>query len=227
MSSQLTPKQVLALHYLIHTREEPAISEFKLLETSERKSLEKAGLIELQKRERIHPNKRKTYPQYIVLTDKAWDWVSKNYNAQLPRAKNTLPNYEAILIEALLKTIGANLELRGISLADFLQLQEKKTVDSESTVSAVTASINLEEKIREAYLKASDGSYNVRVRLSELRQHLANLPQAEIDKILGDMELDEKLVLMPLNDPQAIRDEDEKAAIDVGGNKRHILYMKG
>ncbi len=39
------------------------------------------------------------------------------------------------------------------------------------------------------------------------------------------MQLEEKLMLYPLDDPCEITPEDEKAAINVMGRKNHIIYI--
>lgn len=211
MSFQPTPKQALALLDLLLTSEEPAVSKVKPeLKPAERETLAKEGLIELEQRGRS---------KHIVITDKVWDCALDDLIVE-----GTKSPYAATVLQHLLERLKDYLRSNDISLAEFLHFQNKKIADSANTE---IASENLAKEIRKAYLEVSGGRYNVRVRLSELRQHLDNLPRAEIDKTLGEMELAGQLSLMTLDDPQEIRSEDEKAAIDLGGPKRHILYMKG
>lgn len=212
MSFQATPKEALVLWNLLTNTEEPAVSKVKPKFTrAECNPLVAAGLIELEKRGQS---------THLVLTDRAWAWASENQPVKFPpKSTATVP-----VLEALVELIVTNVQLNKITLAEFLRPRHQSTTDSDA-ISTISAS--LEEKIRAAYSKASGGSYNVRVRLSELRQKVGDLSREEIDKTLGEMELSGKLVLMPINDPQAISSEDEAAAINVGGHQRHIVYMKG
>jgi hypothetical protein len=202
VSFQPTPKQALVLWKLLITREEPAQSKIKPeLKSAERKSLVSAGLITLKKRDRA---------EHIILTDKAWDWAVEHFQVAFPKkATSAIP-----VLEALLQLVGDYLQSNQIPLSDFLVTQTKP------------AGKNLEEKVREAYTRISGGCYNVRVRLSELRQYLSKLSRTEIDETLRSMQRAGKLVLMHLDNPQDIGNKDEQAAIDIGGHKHHIVYME-
>lgn len=211
MSSKPKPTEALILWDLLLTGEEPAMSKVKPdLKRSKREILVKEGFIELEKR---GPS------THIVLTDQVWDCALDDLVVE-----GTKSTHAATALQHLLGKLKDYLQFHDISLEEFLRPQSEAITESDSRLSTPK---DLEEKIREAYSKVSGGSYNVRVRLSELREHLDNLPREEIDKVLSEMQLAEKLVLMTLDDPQEIFPEDEKAAIDMGGPKRHILYMKG
>jgi hypothetical protein len=211
VSFKPTPKQALALLDLLFTNEEPAVSKVKPeLKPSEREKLAKEGFIEIEQRGRS---------KHIVLTDKVWERALDDLIVDGAKSP-----YASTVLQHLLEKLKEYLQLQDISLAEFLRFQNKAMLAS---VNISVGPEDLEAKIREAYSKVSGGSYNVRVRLSELRQSLSDIPRADIDRTLGEMELAGQLSLMPLDDPQEIRPEDEKAAIDMGGPKRHILYMKG
>ncbi|MEL7004164.1 MAG: hypothetical protein AAFN93_15700 [Bacteroidota bacterium] len=228
MSFKATPKQTLALWYLIALyvadNKEPTKGDFPILRGAERKPLELAGLIEYEKRERILESKRKSYPEHIVLTDRAWHWAENNSDIKFSDSK-----YGVKILEKLLPKVIANLYKREIRLTEFLLLKEEISLKDSVEVSSekVIDTNFLEEKICEAYSKISEGDYDVGVRLAELRKHLGDLPRVNIDKILNAMGSAKKLILMPINDPQSISLEDEAAAIDVDGEKRHIIYMEG
>jgi DNA-binding MarR family transcriptional regulator len=87
---------------------------------------------------------------------------------------------------------------------------------------------DLAGRIRSAYLNASGGSGNVRVRLSQLHQLLADIPKKDLDAQLVRMQTQGQygLVLWSLDDPFDIRPEDEAAAVSVAGIRRHIVYME-
>jgi hypothetical protein len=211
VSSQPTSKQALTLWDLLLTGEEPSVSKVKPeLTPSEREKLAREGFIEIEQRGRS---------KHIVLTDKVWERALDDLIVE-----GTKSPYASTVLQHLLEKLKEYLQSHNISLAEFLHSQHKAITGS---ANIAIAPEDLEEKIREAYLEVSGGSYNVRVHLSELRQHLSDISRAEIDKSLVKMQRAGQLSLMPLDDPQEIRPEDEKAAIDMGGPKRHILYMEG
>ncbi len=213
MSSQQKPEptQALILFDLLFTGEEPAMSKVEPeLKPSKREMLVKEGFIELEKRGRS---------THIVLTDKVWDCALDDLIVDGTRSP-----YAATALQHLLGKLKEYLQCNDISLAEFLRPQEKETTDLDEISET---SEDLEKRIREAYSKISGGRDDTRVRLSELRQYLGDISRTEIDKILSVMQQAGKLTLMPLDNPQEIHPEDEKAAIDLGGPKRHILYMKG
>ncbi len=210
MSFQPTPKQALVMWSLLIIGDEPAVSKVRPeLKPAERKPLIDFGLIELVKRGRS---------THIVLTDKAWDWAAGHFEAELSKS-----NYAAPILQELLKKLGHYLNHHQIPLVEFLVYKNTTIEHSESGAAVLS---DLGAKIREAYLKASGGEYNVRVRLSQLRQLVDDLPQAEVDKVLIKMGLAGKITLMHLDDPQEIRPEDEQAAVNIGGQKNHIVYMR-
>jgi diguanylate cyclase (GGDEF)-like protein len=85
------------------------------------------------------------------------------------------------------------------------------------------------DAIRQAYLALSDGKPNVRVRLADLHKQLPEFSPEEINRVLSELAKDQAAgtVLYSLDDPQGITAADEKASIDVGGEKRHVVYMEG
>jgi hypothetical protein len=203
---QPTPKQALILWKLLITGEEPAVSKLQpALSPEERTFLVEAGLIELEKRGRS---------THVVLTDQTWQWAANNFDVSLCQS-----SFAISILEQLLQTVGAYLKGNRIPLAEFLAPR--------SQMAAEQLVAPLEQRIRTAYLTASGGVYNVRVRLAQLRRSLPDVAPQHIDQVLGDLELAEKLVLMPLDDPQEIGPDDEQAAVTVGGQPRHILYLRG
>ncbi|MEO0517132.1 MAG: hypothetical protein AAF171_07510 [Cyanobacteria bacterium P01_A01_bin.116] len=220
-SSPQKPTPSLVLWELLVTGEEPAMSKTKPnLEAADRKRLAEAGLIELETRGRA---------THILTTDKAWDRALDDLIVEGSRSP-----YASTVLQHILTKTKQFLSKNDISLAEFLRSEDsvaassdtEETSDNESGSEAEASSTELAEKIKVAYTKVSEGRYNVRVRLAALRKHLESFSKKDIDRVLGEMELSESLVLMSLNDPQDIQDKDEAAAVDVGGQKRHIVYMK-
>lgn len=220
MKINLSPKQNLVLWQLLITGAEPAISKVKPeLTIQERKTLVDHGLIELVPRKRS---------KHIVLTDKAWAWASEQKLAALSRSP------DPALLQMLIQKVQAYLQTNDISLAEFLAPPEAVASDTTTTEeapkgnSALTAlTTTLNEQIQAAYYKITQGQWNVRVRLADLRKHLAHSSQEAIDAALRQMQLEGQSVLMPLDDPKGIEAEDEAAAVNIGGDRRHIVYLKG
>lgn len=218
MSFSPTPKQALVLWKLLITQEKPKKSELKpKLTKEELDELEKEGLLEIVERKKLREEGKidlKGRGKHAVLGKNALTWASSNFDIELYSSKYT----KAVtpLITELLRLVALNMDARDISLSDFLGVSDN----------AVEIPEDLEEPICKAYLSLSNGRYKVRVRLADLRRQLGGLPREEVDKTLGEMELDGKLSLMKLDDPTDIFPADEEAAIDLGGAKRHILYMK-
>lgn len=180
------------------------------LTPAERKTLEQAGLIRLEKRSRA---------QHVVLEDKAWDWAVENYDVEL-----SLSQYAVPVLQKLLVKLGQYLRSHSISLADCLTVSPAP----EPTPDDKTASgTHIEERIREAYAQIPASSSGFRVRLLKLRSHLDDVSPRLIDETLSKMQRRGELSLMPMEDPQEISSEDEEAAIDVGGgDKRYFVYIK-
>jgi hypothetical protein len=202
MSFQPTPKQALVMWSLVITGDEPAVSKVKPeLKPAEREPLIDFGLIELVKRGRS---------THIVLTEKAWDWAAGHFEVELSKSNFAVP-----VLQGLLSKLGSYLKHHNIPLVEFLVNENPPPLLPD-----------LEEKIREAYLKASGGGYNIRVRLSQLLQLVDDVSRSEVDKVLIQMDLAGKITLLHLDDPQEIQLEDEQAAVNIGGHKKYIFYMK-
>ena len=220
MKINLSPKQTLVLWQLLITGDEPAISKVKPeLTVQERKVLVDHGLIELVQRKRS---------KHMVLTDKAWAWASEQSVTALSRSP------DPALLLTLIHKIQAYLQAHEISLAEFFAPAEvtvseptptKETPKDNRTLAMVTTTLN--EQIQSAYYKITQGQWNVRVRLADLRKHLIHSSKEAIDAALRQMQLDGQSVLMPLDDPKGIGADDEEAAVNIGGDRRHIVYLKG
>lgn len=219
MSFKPNPMQTLVLFRLLFTGEEPKISDMKQLNPKNRKALADAGLIELEKRGRA---------QHILLTDKAWAWAQENLDAEISRQARTNEAFEALLLR--LKQF---LKIKEIPLAGFMAAAQMaaapngKSDAQPDQVQMQDPNGDLSERIRKICFALSDGKPNVRIRLKDLRKQIPDVPRDVLDGALLDLQKAGRLVLMHLDDPQERTPEDEAAAIDVLGFKRHILYMEG
>jgi hypothetical protein len=87
--------------------------------------------------------------------------------------------------------------------------------------------IALEDRIRKVYLDATGGVWNQRVRLSDLRRRLGDVAKEAFDAALLKMQQASQLVLFRLDNQREITDADREAALNVGGEPRHVLHMVG
>lgn len=208
-----SPKQVLALWNLLFTGEEPAISKIQPgLNPKERRQLQEAGLIEIEKRGRAG---------HIILTEKAWAWAASHLEADISSSK-----FAGIALRGLLGRLQRHLDQKTFTLAELLAIEEEPVLPAHADLEPEPDS--LAERIQAAYLRASGGGSNVRVRLKDLRRYLPGVPKPRLDAELVRLQREAVwgLVLWSLDDPLDIGPEDETAAVEIGGVKRHIVYME-
>ncbi|MEO0540487.1 MAG: hypothetical protein AAFZ80_06440 [Cyanobacteria bacterium P01_A01_bin.105] len=209
--SQLKPMQQLILWNLLITGDEPKMSVFK---PAARQPLLDQGFIRLEKRGRA---------SHIVLEDKAWDWMndqvqSPDFTVALPqRATTAIPVFEALLVR-----MGGYLRSQDIPIHEFLS-----TVGAAATQPIKETTEPLTTQIRQACEAIMQNSDDFRIRLSQLRQHLAPVPTLDLTGTLIQMQQSGQLSLRPMEDPQEITEADEAAAIDMGGkDKRYFIVLK-
>ena len=87
---------------------------------------------------------------------------------------------------------------------------------------------DLAARIKAAYTAVTGGRSNVRVRLSVLHDYLEDIPLDLLKTKLIDLQREGrfKMVLWSLDDPRDIGPEDERAAVEIAGIRRHIVYME-
>ncbi len=233
MTPDPSPKLTLLIWVLLFTGEEPSLSQVKpKVSPQERAWLEAAGLIRVDKRGRF---------KHIVLTDKAWGWAAEHLDTAFSHKSLAA----APALSGLLKRLKAFLEAKELALADFLQPSPaqpgpepapKPRFDSKpepgprtdgpaAAASAIPAP-GLEAAIARAYLQASGSAWGVWVKLAEIRRRLPDVSRADLDRELLRLERARRAILYPIEDPEALRAEDEAAALVVAGFKRHIVLMK-
>ncbi|MDZ7760475.1 MAG: DUF87 domain-containing protein [Desulfovermiculus sp.] len=88
MSFTPSPLQTLVLLRLLFTGQEPKQSDVKQLKPQARKEMIQAGFLELEKRGRAY---------HLLLTDKAWAWISDNLDSQIPANARTVDTLQALL----------------------------------------------------------------------------------------------------------------------------------
>lgn len=222
MSFRPSPRQTLALWKMLFSDEEPKQSDFADFlgknGARAREELVKAGFIQLEKRGRA---------KYVLLTDHAWAWASENLDAEVSLSKYATP-----VLVALLGKLKAFMESNNVVLAEVLRQPEQAVPkgDGSETTDPIRFRADgfvSDELIERAYYQVSRGKANARVRLAALRELLPGISKDTLDSLLLSMQSKGKLVLYSLDDPREIGPADDAAAVDVGGFKRHIVYMGG
>lgn len=91
---------------------------------------------------------------------------------------------------------------------------------------AAAGPARLEAAIVRAYLQASGSVWGVWIKLAEIRKRLPDTPRADLDRELLRLEKAKRAILYPIEDPEALKAEDEAAALTVAGFRRHIILMR-
>ena len=172
-------------------------------ETREPRPSAKSGVIVVQKKK----NENKRDASWIEVTAHGWSWAAENLDAKV---SDHSPAAGPIL-EAWLTRLKHYTQRSRVPLAEIM--------------TAAKRPIQLPERITEAYLAISGGNWAKRVRLSQLRDKLHDVRRQDLDETIVGMQSQKKLVLYALDNPSEITDQDQHAAIMIGREPRHILYM--
>jgi len=173
---------------------------------ADRDALERARLVSVDKKRR---------PLHVELTDRGWAWAAANTTAALPaRSSNG-----TVVLAALLARLGAYMAAADVALADIINPANPAPGSQHDTKQ------ELGLRIRAAYLAESGGVVNQRVRLAAIRARLADVGRAELDGALVALELGGDGGLLALDDPTEIGPADRAAALQVGVQARHLLWL--
>lgn len=212
MSDGIPPLLVLLMWNLLFTGDEPMMSKAKPgVDKKKLKPVLDAGLIVLEKRGRAN---------HLVLTDRAWQWAEEHLDAEFSPRANATP-----ALAGILPRLKNYLKQTGTPLAELLSAEEAAVEDA--VEAPAPAQVSIDESIRRAYLARSGHRWEVRVRLAQLREDLGAYAREEQDRALLRMQSEGRLVLYRLDDPQDTFEADRAAALYLGGDPRHLVYMKG
>lgn len=215
MAVKLEPSQTLLLWRLIGLGGQFQSDIKPAIDAKDRKALEKAGLIdENNKRKKDGKGKELIF---LEANDSGWAWANENLNAALPeRSQSAGP-----ILQAWLTQMQRHMRASGVSLSQIFSADESNGISTDGAVSTEVA----EARIRAAYQKITGGKWGRRARLSELRLLLEDMSRDALDAALRDLQRARRLVLYPLDDPREIAPADEAAAIRMGGQPVHIVYI--
>ncbi len=186
------------------------------VERAEREALEQSGLITVEKRVR---------PFRLEVTDHGWRWAEEHLADALP--DKTFGG--AFVLRAWLTRLQSFMLARGVGLAEVLGPQadgEAKSADTGPTIASPAVDYDrLRERIRKAYLEVTGGSFNKRALLRDIRQKLQNVDRSHLDDALNRMQRDDEASLMRLDNSVEITEADRTAALYIGREPRHILWI--
>ncbi len=211
MSDGISPLLVLLMWNLLFTGDEPMVSKAKPgVDKKKLAPLLEVGLVVLEKRGRAN---------HIVLTDRAWQWAEENLDAPFSNSTNV-----TIALRGLLPRLKHYLKQSGTPLAELLGALD--AAEEARPDFPAPGQLSIDDAIRDAYLALSGGQWETRVRLAPLREQLASFPKEAQDQALLQMQSSGRLVLYRLDDPQDTFDGDRAAALYIGSDPRHLVYMK-
>jgi len=189
------------------------------IKKAEREALLRAGLITEEPRARA---------KWLEVTDRGWRWAEEHLSDSLPDKSYG----GAFVLRAWLTRLQAFMRARNIGLADVLGSQERRpqSVNDRGAVATPEGRAPLDyqmlrERIRKAYLDVTGGSFNTRALLSDIRERLRDIGRDMLDGALKRMQREEDASLMQLDNRAEITDADNAAALYIGSEPRHILWI--
>jgi hypothetical protein len=208
-------KQTLVLWALLANGGEGFGNEIKPeVEKAEREALLKAGLISVEKRKRAF---------WLTVTDRGWRWAEDHLSDSLPDR-----SYAGTLILAgWLRHLHVFMRATKTSLAEIMAPLSSDTArcGKPEMVGSSTDRSSLNERIRAAYLSVTGGSFNKRALLADLRRHMSDIDRNVLDDALVRMQRQGDAALMQLDNRPDITQADREAAIQIGQEPRHILWI--
>lgn len=86
------------------------------------------------------------------------------------------------------------------------------------------SSVELHGRIREAYqaVTARPGAW---VSLADIRRKLADVPRADLDAALRGLEREPDVNIVPQSNQKVLDDDDERAAVTIGDQRKHFLAI--
>ncbi|MGC4070605.1 MAG: hypothetical protein QM784_39235 [Polyangiaceae bacterium] len=220
MNFRPNPKQALLLWRMLTatTEEERSPMQSKAkpeLKPAERAELLRVGFLELDKQKR---------GARLVLTDTAWAWASSDNHVELLKSNSAIG---ATALEGLLRRLIPFLQAREISLGELFSetIAPKKERDAQDAVAVEEQSL-VKERVERACRELFARKPGTAIRLTQLRAQLKEVPRSAVDAELARLHAAGRIALYRDDNCAAVTTDDERAALSVGGEPRHLLYWK-
>lgn len=159
----------------------------------------------------------------LSATDKGWAWAAENLHAALPGRSTA----GCAILQGWLTRLGGYIGATGVPLSEILAPAPAARADAPPQRAERPAddAATLRERIRAAYLAITGGSFSRRALLRDLRERLPDVERAALDTALLRMQVDGDASLMQLDNRIEVTDADRAAAIHIGSEPRHILWI--
>ncbi|MFC4585200.1 hypothetical protein [Sphaerisporangium corydalis] len=156
------------------------------------------------------------------LTDDGWARLGREIGHGVERPAGSAGS----ALVAVLGGLHVFMERTGNKLADiFAPVETAASLDDQPSPVAPVSSADpeVEARIRAAYARLGrPGSY---VGLAELRAALQDLPRTEVDAALRAMNRLPDVNLVPESNQKALKREDREAAVTIGDQDKHVLWI--
>jgi hypothetical protein len=227
MSETPTPKQALVLWCLLGRQGTALQSEIlPRVEKADREVLVAGRFVTVERAGRSFR---------LTVADKGWRWAGEHADAPLP------PNYR--VLQDWLARVRRHLDAAGLTLAEFVgsppeppappPAQPRRRAGPAATRKAKAAPAGsqepetIRERIEAAYLALTGGETARAIRLSALREKLADLDRAAVDAGLAAiLRGDPTARLSQLTDPKALTAAERAAAYDPAGEPFHLIWIQ-
>jgi len=146
------------------------------------------------------------------LTSTGWRWCADELTA--PQHGDTKSLESALY--AVLAGFGQYMQATGLILADVFKTSH------EAVPQELQEPVEIEARILSAYhaLAAEPAQF---VKLTDLRQRLADVPRSDVDTALDQMYRSQRINLIPQSSPRALSAGDREAALQIGGENKHLM----
>ena len=173
-------------------------------EKAHREALQREKLITVEKRNRSN---------WIEVTDAGWAWAEANLSASLPDKSYA----GTAILQSWLSQLDRFLKQRKIRLFELFEAKSEPEKAPEYR--------ELRDQIRTIYLEVTGGKFNARALLRDIRLRLPNVDRGALDQALLRIQREDDASLMQLDNRLDLTEADREAAIMIGREPRHILWI--
>ncbi len=215
---EFTGNQLLGIWWLLLSGGECWNTDLKpTLEAARRKSLVDAGLIQVEKRRKVEGKGPAVL--HLTLLDQGWRWAAENLEGNIPRRDSAA----LAILRQVMARLNARIANGDFSFADFCR--PRPALEPERG-SKREMNHDLKARIIAECERLSDGVYESRVRLADIRDSMADVPREQVDQTLWELADSQRIKMFRLDRFHEITPRDAAAALETGSHdKRHILYL--
>ena len=181
------------------------------LEGKERRKLNHLKLVESEKPGRAYLHE---------LSEAGWRWCAAEF-AGAPAGRGTSLERSHHLV---FSTFARYMATARLSLADLVLAAPQAPGGKHVRRDAAVGDGEMTQRVAAAYqaLAARPGQF---VKLTELRERLADIPRAALDGALATMFTARRVKLIPQSSLQVLTAEDRASALRIGGEQKHLMAI--